>query len=589
MLEFLQLLKQRYQIIANTRNSNENQNTVFQKNLETLSLAESFLQKGRLIEENPVHSLQIAVIGPTQAGKSSVSNLLLGSKDAGVSPLAGFTVHPQAFCYGVEDKEYSWLKAYFKGFQQVTQSELTRNQYQCYSLTELDHNSSSPLPPAILWDTPDFDSIDAGGYQEGVLRTFALADIIVLVVSKEKYADQSVWDAMTLLAPLNQPTLIVVNKLVENSTAVILQSLQEKWRQARNDSFPEVIPLLYQSGGKLDEWPSDEFNRGVRLFKAAQKKSNRRKHSDYEHQLLNSHWKAWIEPVIAEHVVIKEWSRLLDECSKEALENYHRDFLNHPQHYETFQIALAKLLRLLEIPGLAGMLVTTRKILTWPVRQVAKLSGMGRTHEKLSDTSHEVELLNQISEHVLISVADKILDKIDQHPDQSQWWKELNSLLRKQRESILHSFQSSVKTYHAGFQEEIENIAHRLYYKLQEQPITLNSLRATRVTTDAAAVALALHTGGIGLHDLLITPAMLSITSLLAESALGGYMATVEAELKQKQSETVKQQLFNQSLKDRLSELPDMMALSGRFNISKEELHRAEQQLKEKKHGLRIF
>ena len=76
MLEFLQLLKQRYQIIANTRNSNENQNTVFQKNLETLSLAESFLQKGRLIEENPVHSLQIAVIGPTQAGKSSVSNLL---------------------------------------------------------------------------------------------------------------------------------------------------------------------------------------------------------------------------------------------------------------------------------------------------------------------------------------------------------------------------------------------------------------------------------------------------------------------------------------------------------------------------------
>ena len=589
MLEFLQLLKQRYQIIANTRNSNGHQSAVFQQRLETLSLAESFLQKGRLIEGHPVHPLQIAVIGPTQAGKSSVSNLLLGSKDAGVSPLAGFTVHPQAFCYGVHDKEYSWLKDYFKGFQQVAQSELTRDRYQCYSLTELDDDSSSPLPPAILWDTPDFDSIDARGYQEGVLKTFALADIIVLVVSKEKYADQSVWDAMTILAPLNQPTLIVVNKLVESAQPVILQSLQEKWRQARNDSFPEVIPLLYQRGGKLDEWPTDEYNRVVRLFKAAQKKSNRRKHSDYEHQLLKSHWQGWVEPVISEHEVIKEWSRLLDESGKEALDNYHRDYLNHPHHYETFKNALAKLLRLLEIPGLAGMLVTTRKILTWPVRQVAKLGRMENRHEKFSDTSHEVELLNQIAEHLLISVADKILDKIDQHPDQSQWWKELNSLLRKQRGSILQSFQSSVKTYHAGFQEEIENIAHRLYHKLQEQPVTLNSLRATRVTTDAAAVAIALHTGGIGLHDLIITPAMLSITSLLAESALGGYMATVEAELKQKQSKTVKHRLINQSLTDRLLELPDMVALSSRFNISKEELHRAEEQLKEKRHGLRIF
>ncbi len=589
MLEFLQLLKQRYQIIANTRISDEVQNTAFQQHIETLSLAESFLLKGRLIEEKPVHPLQIAVIGPTQAGKSSVTNLLLGSKAAGVSPLAGYTVHPQGFSCGVKDPEDDWLKSYFRGFQQVAQSELARNRYQCYSLTELDHPPSSPLPPAILWDTPDFDSIDAGGYQEGVLKTFALADIIVLVVSKEKYADQSVWDTMTLLAPLNQPTLIVVNKLVESAKPIILQSLQEKWRQARNDSFPEVVPLLYQNGGKLEEWPADEYNRVKRLFSAAQKTSNRRKHSDYEHQLLNSHWNTWIEPVIAEHEVIKEWTQLLDECANEALENYHRDYLNHPHHYETFHNALANLLRLLEIPGLAGMLVTTRKMLTWPVRQIAKLGRKSIGRDNLFDSSHEVELLNQISEHMMISVADRLLDKIDQHPDKSKWWKELNGLLRKQRESILLAFQSSVKTYHVGFQEEVEAIAHRLYHKLQEQPLTLNSLRATRVTTDAAAVALALHAGGIGLHDLIITPAMLSMTSLLAESALGGYMATVEAELKQKQSETVKQQLFDKPLKERLLELTDMMSLAGRFNISEQELQRAEQQLKETRHGLRIF
>ena len=65
--------------------------------------------------------------------------------------------------------------------------------------------------------------------------------------------------------------------------------------------------------------------------------------------------------------------------------------------------------------------------------------------------------------------------------------------------------------------------------------MVLNSLRATRVTTDAAAIALTLHMGGIGVHDLIFAPAMLTVTSLLAESAIGSYMHKVEHELKQHQ------------------------------------------------------
>ena len=81
----------------------------------------------------------------------------------------------------------------------------------------------------------------------------------------------------------------------------------------------------------------------------------------------------------------------------------------------------------------------------------------------------------------------------------------------------------------------MEKTAQRLYHKLQEQPLVLNSLRATRVTTDAAAIALTLQMGGIGVHDLIFAPAMLTVTSLLAESAIGSYMHKVEHELKQHQ------------------------------------------------------
>ena len=154
---------------------------------------------------------------------------------------------------------------------------------------------------------------------------------------------------------------------------------------------------------------------------------------------------------------------------------------------------------------------------------------------------------------------------------------------------ILDSFRTAVRTYHADFQQEVETTAHRLYTKLQDQPFTLNSLRATRVTTDAAAIALALHTGGIGLHDLIITPAMLSVTSLLAESAIGGYVGRVEVELKLKQLNTVKQRLFIQLMQTSLLELPQMMDYQAQFNISKQQLLEAEQQLKENKHGLRLL
>ena len=267
------------------------------------------------------------------------------------------------------------------------------------------------------------------------------------------------------------------------------------------------------------------------------------------------------------------------------MESYQRDYLNHPHHYETFQLAMTELLNLMEIPGLARILAGTRKILTWPVRQIMKL---GRKRLHIADSSYEIALLNQIAEHMLIQLADKLLDKADQS-QQGQWWRQVNSMLRSQRQDLLHDFGLAAKDYHLTFQQDVENAAHRLYYKLQEQPIVLNGLRATRATADAAVIALTLQMGGIGLHDLVIAPAMLTLTSLLAESAVGSHMHKVEAELKQNQFNTVKQLLFIESLRKKLLQLPEQLAMTTHFNISPDQLHAAELQLTEKRHGLRLL
>ena len=576
MLEFIQLLKQRYQIVLEQINS-DTIKAVYQQRIDQQILADAFIRKGALLSADPDYPLQIAVIGPTQAGKSTLVNLLLNSDDAGVSPLAGYTVHSQGFCNDIGIDDCSNLQQFFGRFQQLAPAQLTKDRYDCYALAE-NTGRSKLLPACVLWDTPDFDSIGAAGYSEALIRTIALADIVILVVSKEKYADQSVWDLMTSIEALQQPTLVCVNKLVEGSESIIIRSLQEKWRQARTDKFLAIVPLLYQKQPANLTWPESEtlvLNCRV----------NRHKHGQRLQDYLNRHWQDWLEPVVVEHQALNEWRALTDELIEQALTQYQRDYLDHPHHYETFKNALASLLTLFEIPGLAKVLANTRKVLTWPIRQIFRL---GVRKVRFADSSHEVALLNHLAEHLLIQLADKLLDKLEQY-NGNQWWKGAMSQLRNQRQTLLADYSSAANRYHDEFQKEIDSAAFQLYDQLQKQPVVLNSLRATRVTTDAAAVALSLQAGGIGLHDLIITPAMLSITSWLAESAIGSYVSKVEADLKKRQLQTVKQTLLIDNLQQALYQLPEQLSFDIYFNIPPDRLQAVEQQLKQKPHGLRLL
>lgn len=584
MLEFVQLLKQRYLTVLKDAShqsvGDETLRTIYQQRIDQLILAEAFIRKGQLIKLLSQPQLHIAVIGPTQAGKSSLVNVLLNSHVAGVSPLAGYTVHPQGFCHNKTLADCDLLQRYFGRFQQLTPEQLNKNRFDCFSLSENPHISPL-LPTCVLWDTPDFDSIDSATYREGVIRTIALADILVLVLSKEKYADQSVWELMATLESLQQPTIICLNKLVADSEAILLRSLEEKWRQARTDDFPHVVAMYYQMPPALPTWPASDFDVLIRMSRHI----NGSKQGISEQALLKKYWQTWTEPVIAEHQSLQQWHALIEALIKQATDDYQRHYLNHPHYYETFQLALARLLNLLEIPGLARIVAGTRRVLTWPIK---KINNLGKKRKTQIDGSYEVTLLNQLAEHALTHLSDRLFEQAEQDRQRSSWWRQLNHSLRKHRQECLQSFDHAVHNYHQNFQPAVEDAAHRLYRQLQTQPLLLNSLRATRASADATAIVLAFYMGGIGIYDLAIAPAMLTLTSLLAESAVGSYMYRIEAELKQQQLNTVKQSLFVDFLADQLMQLPQQLSSTAYFNISREQLRIAEQQM-EKPNGLRLL
>ncbi len=579
MLEFITILKQRYQVIQSGLAAESAQWTSFQACIEQLTLIDSFLHKGRLAEQNKA-SLNIAVIGPTQSGKSTLVNLLLNQDVAGVSPLAGFTVHPQGFAINTSETILSGLVEYFSGFHQVEQFSLSPEKYNNYSISPI---TTDVLSSCIVWDTPDFDSIDAHSYHQGVLKTLALADVLLLVVSKEKYADQSVWDIMALLEPLNQPVLVVINKLIAESQSVVVESFKERWQQVRRDKVPDIMPILFT---KDNEFQTVQLEL-IRLLENNIKKAKPKKYDVAATSFIKQYWQSWLAPIRAEQDAQVQWQVLINKSIQEAADIYQQDYLNHPHHYDTFQNALAQLLTLLEVPGLAKIIAQSRKILAWPLRKIFSI-GTKKRRNAYSGTM-ETAVLQQIAEHVFLQLGDTVLGQIEQAQGNNKWWKSVNSQIRQDKAIILKDFEKNTLAYHEGFKQEIEDTAQSLYCKLEEHPAILNALRATRVTTDAALLALAVQTGGIGLHDLILAPAMLSVTSYLAESAIGSYLQRAETALKQKQLNTVRQQLFTQVLQKSLLELPEKMMQNTFFNISTQQLADAEAQLEDKKHGLRIL
>lgn len=554
-----------------------------QRGLFSLELSIASLDRDLLHQAAPSLPPQIGLLGPTQAGKSSMTNWLLGVTRAGVSPLAGFTIHPQGFYWGPDhDRLAEALAPFFRGLERVEAAALNRDHLDRYTLLPVDATLPTALAPSgCIWDTPDFDSVDSDIYRSQVLRIAALVDLAILVVSKDKYADQTVWDMLELLEALHQPVLVVINKIEPQACELLVSSFHEKWRAARRDNPPETTTIPFTAGMDEAQTPpavADVLNAlRERLASPQRLRDDRRRQT---RDLVGRFWSDWLTPVRAEQDAQAQWDTEIDAALEEAVERYSHDYLDHPQHYETFQRALARLLTLLEMPGVGGALAKARRALTWPFRQVSSL-GRGKHRGEAEDEAITTEeaLLLQIGEHVMLRLHHVAVAKREAENSAQDWWSDVAELLRQSRSSLQVPFGAALREYLRSFQPEVENTARDLYARLEERPVVLNSLRATRFTTDAAALALALHSGGIGMQDFVIAPATLAVTSMLTESALGRYVDRAADQLKRRQLAAVTA-FLEDALRRPLATLTEQLDPGRHFHVSRERVVRIEELLK---------
>jgi hypothetical protein len=178
----------------------------------------------------------------------------------------------------------------------------------------------------------------------------------------------------------------------------------------------------------------------------------------------------------------------------------------------------------------------------------------------------------------MLTLRQEVAEIAERASETRPWWLALGRELGQRQAAAIDRFSQAASAYAREFEPEVEKTAHALYERLRQHPAVLNSLRATRVTTDAAALAVGLHTGGIGLQDFVIAPAMLSLTSLLTESALGHYVQRAAEDLKRRQAAAVSG-LFDHHLAASLIRLPEDMPYDTGFFIPSDAIEAAEREL----------
>ncbi|MBX2879901.1 MAG: GTPase domain-containing protein [Granulosicoccus sp.] len=566
-VQWVPLLTKRYVEICSKKDVESSE---LHYSLNTLLLADATLSQSELLHKYQDIGSQIVVMGPTQSGKSTLVNILLGQIAARASPLAGFTVHAQGYAQNYPEADLEIIDSLMKPLERRPANTLEASDLEHYALENVADHPSALIRNAVVWDTPDFDSIASRSYSASVYKSAALADVIIMVVSKDKYGDKSVWDMLGLLHALAKPLLVCINKLDEPDRAVVNKAFVDRFTEQFKTTAPPLVLLPFKrtsTDAEIPDFSQSDLNELQQALHDIRAQSSRQEQTDACLQFIKDHEQGWLAPLIEERQYYTQWLMMVQQLSDDADNQYAQSYLNNPDKYDSFNRALAELLSLLEIPGIAKTLSRTRSLVTWPAR---RLLGVGRTALSRTPLSNDgtANTINQegdVMAHIFDSAMVSAQSQLLEQPD-TLWWKALSQNFREQQPDIRKRFVSCSEQTRAEFEPEIEIAAKALFEQLQAQPRLLNTLRAARVSADAAGVALAVKSGGLAPADLVLAPAMLSVTTLLTESALGRYLDTVKLDLMNRQRQHVMETLWISCMANELTSLADSLTEARLFS-----------------------
>jgi hypothetical protein len=502
--------------------------------------------------DNGDAALHVSVFGGTQVGKSTIVNLLLGAPAAGVSHVASFTQHSQAFTLPSLAEEDLFASEYsFQTFTRVQASEIATSGPMCYSVTR---EAGFRLPrKQVLWDTPDCDSVNASGYLPGLAEAITLADALIYVTSREKYAVLAVIEWLKLLLEAGTPVTAVLNMTPAAQQDDISGDMAKSLGDLRDASdgvygepvaigfYPEGIPRASSEIEAAAETIHSRVNRSLAM-------GSRRQRAGSASRFLARHIPTLLVPAIAELEAKRDWDSHIEEVIELFVTEYQRTYLDDPERYDAFNRVSLEILSLLNppIPGLQKTIAGIRQIVGLPARALLQLIRTG-WYKARSSPAPAKRIPGEIvafrhARDIIFNVLGQAISRNLSADRHHPFWDSADSLLRAETVEIETQFQQGLEEHLKLTEERIRKTASDIYGELKKQPVKLNLLRTGRLSADAAAIVVSIKSGGHGdiLHDVIVAPILMSLVETVAQQLAGNYVDETKAALRQQLLEDVR-------------------------------------------------
>ncbi len=521
------------------------------------------------LQADPVH---VVMFGGTNSGKSTVLNLLLGRGVAGMSYRARFSQHPEAYRTGRLGEAF--LDAYPTRFAEYdryfnehpprrSDTDLRSRGYDyAIAVNDPEQLEGCTLSPpataeAVFWDIPDFSTEEAMFYMDAVLDTIALADLIVMTVTKENYADHRGGLLRYLVCSSGVPLRVVANKLEDEGQ--LLEDIRLKLTESGDETCRvdpgHLHPLPYVSE------PSDEA-RLEGLARAAEAGALREaiaRDVDSDGRLkrqallgsvrfLERRLDDLLAPLKAEVAVAEYWHWLVDRTTRsEFYDRYRRDYLEG-ERYVDFNQTLVKLLDMLEVPGIGPIIATVtrglRSLSTLIVGAAAGLlRGLFSRKSPRESRMPERDVVVACFGQWLESLRNEAQVQADRGEHQA--WPVIARQLAD--EEFIVGFTTRLGTAYQQYRKRMDEItderARALYEVIREKPKLVHSLRALKLTADAGTAGLIVASHGLNWTDAVVAPLVLPAWRLLLEYVGDKYLELQKAKLKQEQMDAFREMI----------------------------------------------
>lgn len=409
-------------------------------------------------------------------------------------------------------------------------------------------SAQDALKHAAILDTPDFSTEASDAYLAEVFHACECADVLVCVVTPESYADALGLDLLRMFAASGMRMIVVANKVSQSDEAAddIVSLLHKEVGIGRHQcvTLPIVSGREAQSRVQtlLESGSCDPLVRSIEtaLSGSRDESIQRRQHIDW----IRSHLPESIAPLRAQ---IESAARLRDSINTipaDSADHFAATYLAR-ERYPAFDLAVVRVLRLLEIPMLGPALRLSNAAVRVPIRAVSRALGFStQSKHTIADDERDAVI------RCVLRSADRVKSEL-RSVDSTLAVSLPEMFLSIDETWIDQRIRALLEQHQAEVTARVEARAQAIFEALRAKPKVLAALRASNALAGLGSAAAVVISHGLNWHDAVLAPVAVGVQQELLRHGLGVFVDQQRTRLKEEHRALVAT-LVQQSIADAL-------------------------------------